>query len=176
MSESGGQSIVSHDVGGISTVKSRCDLKGSIVDACLSDDANRIVLITDLGDAFMVSDNSKWVLNSRDKASVIGLEYGHIERVDKRVEHLEELVFSVLDRLTLMHAFNKEVFTSLIVSKSREMNDQDRSNVKELVQKARQSIDSFSYIAAKKVMKEDYIWESQRLIDELLASKSQKDG
>lgn len=75
-----------------------------------------------------------------------------------------------------MHAFNKEVFTSLIVSKSREMNDQDRSNVKELVQKARQSIDSFSYIAAKKVMKEDYIWESQRLIDELLASKSQKDG
>ena len=83
MSESGGQSIVSHDVGGISTVKSRCDLKGSIVDACLSDDANRIVLITDLGDAFMVSDNSKWVLNSRDKASVIGLEYGHIERVDK---------------------------------------------------------------------------------------------
>lgn len=109
-------------------------------------------------------------------SEVINSSFEDIERVDKRVEHLEELVFSVLDRLTLMHAFNKEVFTSLIVSKSREMNDQDRSNVKELVQKARQSIDSFSYIAAKKVMKEDYIWESQRLIDELLASKSQKDG
>lgn len=109
-------------------------------------------------------------------SEVINSSFEDIERGDKRVEHLEELVFSVLDRLTLMHAFNKEVFTSLIVSKSREMNDQDRSNVKELVQKARQSIDSFSYIAAKKVMKEDYIWESQRLIDELLASKSQKDG
>ena len=109
-------------------------------------------------------------------SEVINSSFEDIERVDKRVEHLEELVFSVRDRLTLMHAFNKEVFTSLIVSKSREMNDQDRSNVKELVQKARQSIDSFSYIAAKKVMKEDYIWESQRLIDELLASKSQKDG
>lgn len=109
-------------------------------------------------------------------SEVINSSFEDIERVDKRVEHLEELVFSVLDRLTLMHAFNKEVFTSLIVSKSMEMNDRDRSNIKELVQKARQSIDSFSYIAAKKVMKEDYIWESQRLIDELLASKSQKDG
>ncbi len=109
-------------------------------------------------------------------SEVINSSFDDIERVDKRVEHLEKLVFSVLDRLTLMHAFNKEVFTSLIVSKSREMNDQDRSKVKELVQKARQSIDSFSYIAAKKVMNEDYIWESQRLIDELLASKSQTDG
>lgn len=109
-------------------------------------------------------------------SEVINSSFDDIERVDERVEHLEKLVFSVLDRLTLMHAFNKEVFTSLIVSKSREMNDQDRSKVKELVQKARQSIDSFSYIAAKKVMNEDYIWESQRLIDELLASKSQTDG
>ena len=109
-------------------------------------------------------------------SEVINSSFDDIERVDKRVEHLEKLVFSVLDRLTLMHAFNKEVFTSLIVSKSREMNDQDRSKVKELVQKARQSIDSFSYIAAKKMMNEDYIWESQRLIDELLASKSQTDG
>lgn len=109
-------------------------------------------------------------------SEVINSSFDDIERVDKRVEHLEELVFSVLDHLTLMHAFNKEVFTSLIVSKAMEMNERDRSNVKELVQKARQSIDSFSYIAAKKVMNEDYIWESQRLIDELLASKSQKDG
>ena len=66
-------------------------------------------------------------------SEVINSSFEDIERVDKRVEHLEELVFSVLDRLTLMHAFNKEVFTSLIVSKSREMNDQDRRTVDRLI-------------------------------------------
>ena len=65
------------------TVKSRCDLKASIVDACLSDDANMMVLMTDLGDVFTTSDCTKWLLNCRDKASVVGLEFGHIERVDK---------------------------------------------------------------------------------------------
>ena len=42
-------------------------------------------------------------------SEVINSSFDDIERVDKRVEHLEELVFSVLDHLTLMQAFNKEV-------------------------------------------------------------------
>ena len=109
-------------------------------------------------------------------SEVINSSFDDIVRIDKRVEHLEELVFEVLDRMTLMHAFNKEVFTALLVRKAKELTEAEKNSAKELVQNARKSIDAFTYAAAKKVMNEDFIWESQRLIDELLAQESQKDG
>ena len=109
-------------------------------------------------------------------SEVINSSFDDIVRIDKRVEHLEELVFEILDRLTLMHAFNKEVFTALLVRKAKELTEAEKNTAKELVQNARKSIDAFTYAAAKKVMNEDFIWESKRLIDELLAQQSQKDG
>ena len=109
-------------------------------------------------------------------SEVINSSFDDIVRIDKRVEHLEELVFEILDRLTLMHAFNKEVFTALLVRKARELTEAEKNSAKELVQNARKSIDAFTYSAAKKVMNEDFIWESKRLIDELIAQQSQKDG
>lgn len=109
-------------------------------------------------------------------SEVINSSFDDIVRIDKRVEHLEELVFEVLDRMTLMHAFNKEVFTALLVRKAKELTEAEKNSAKELIQNARKSIDAFTYAAAKKVMNEDFIWESQRLIDELLAQESQKDG
>ncbi len=109
-------------------------------------------------------------------SKVINSSFDDIVRIDKRVEHLEELVFEILDRLTLMHAFNKEVFTALLVRKARELTEAEKNSAKELVQNARKSIDAFTYSAAKKVMNEDFIWESKRLIDELIAQQSQKDG
>lgn len=108
-------------------------------------------------------------------SEVINSSFDDIVRIDKRVEHLEELVFEILDRLTLMHAFNKEVFTALLVRKAKELTEAEKNTAKELVQNARKSIDAFTYAAAKKVMNEDFIWESKRLIDELLAQQSQKD-
>lgn len=108
-------------------------------------------------------------------SKVINSSFDDIVRIDKRVEHLEELVFEILDRLTLMHAFNKEVFTALLVRKARELTEAEKNSAKELVQNARKSIDAFTYSAAKKVMNEDFIWESKRLIDELIAQQSQKD-
>lgn len=108
-------------------------------------------------------------------SKVINSSFDDIVRIDKRVEHLEELVFEILDRLTLMHAFNKEVFTALLVRKARELTEAEKNSAKELVQNARKSIDAFTYSAAKKVMNEDFIWESKRLIDELIAQESQKD-
>ena len=56
-------------------------------------------------------------------SKVINSSFDDIVRIDKRVEHLEELVFEILDRLTLMHAFNKEVFTALLVRKARELTE-----------------------------------------------------
>ena len=109
-------------------------------------------------------------------SEVINSSFDDIVRIDKRVEHLEELVFEILDRLTLMHAFNKEVFTALLVRKARELTEAEKNSAKELVQNARKSIDAFTYSATKKVMNEDFIWESKRLIDELIAQQSQKDG
>ena len=109
-------------------------------------------------------------------SEVINSSFDDIERVDKRVEHLEELVFSVLDHLTLMLAFNKEVYTTLLVRKARSLSEEEKKETRELLKQARQSLDAFLYAAAKKIMNEDFIWESQRLIDELFASQSQKDG
>ena len=109
-------------------------------------------------------------------SEVINSSFDDIERVDKRVENLEGLVFSVLDHLTLMQAFNKEVFTTLLVRKARSLSEEEKKETRELLKQARQSLDAFLYAAAKKIMNEDFIWESQRLIDELLASQSQKDG
>ena len=109
-------------------------------------------------------------------SEVINSSFDDIERVDKRVEYLEELVFSVLDHLTLMQAFNKEVFTVLLVRKARTLSEEEKKEARALLQDARQSLDAFLYSAAKKIMNEDFIWESQRLIEELTASKSQKDG
>lgn len=109
-------------------------------------------------------------------SEVINSSFDDIERVDKRVEHLEELVFSVLDHLTLMQAFNKEVYTTLLVRKARSLSEEEKKETRELLKQARQSLDAFLYAAAKKIMNEDFIWESQRLIDELLTSQSQKDG
>lgn len=107
-------------------------------------------------------------------SEVINSSFDDIERVDKRVEHLEELVFSVLDHLTLMQAFNKEVYTTLLVRKARSLSEEEKKETRELLKQARQSLDAFLYAAAKKVMNEDFIWESQRLIDELLSSQSHK--
>ena len=109
-------------------------------------------------------------------SEVINSSFDDIERVDKRVEHLEELVFSVLDHLTLMHAFNKEVYTTLLVRKARSLSEEEKKETRDLLKQARQSLDVFLYSAAKKIMNEDFIWESHRLIDELTASKSQKGG
>lgn len=109
-------------------------------------------------------------------SEVINSSFDDIERVDKRVENLEGLVFSVLDHLTLMQAFNKEVYTTLLVRKARSLSEEEEKETRELLKQARQSLDAFLYAAAKKIMNEDFIWESQRLIDELLASQSQKDG
>ncbi len=109
-------------------------------------------------------------------SEVINSSFDDIERVDKRVEHLEELVFSVLDHLTLMQAFNKEVFTALLVRKARTLSEEEKKETRELLKQARQSLDAFLYSAAKKIMNEDFIWESQRLIEELTTTKSQKDG
>ena len=109
-------------------------------------------------------------------SEVINSSFDDIERVDKRVENLEGLVFSVLDHLTLMQAFNKEVYTTLLVRKARSLSEEEKKETRELLKQARQSLDAFLYAAAKKIMNEDFIWESQRLIDELLASQSQKDG
>ena len=107
---------------------------------------------------------------------VINSSFEDIERVDKRVEHLEELVFSVLDHLTLMQAFNKEVYTTLLVRKARSLSDEEKKEARDLLKQARQSLDAFLYSAAKKIMNEDFIWESQRLVDELAAIQSQKNG
>lgn len=109
-------------------------------------------------------------------SEVINSSFDDIERVDKRVENLEGLVLSVLDHLTLMQAFNKEVYTTLLVRKARSLSEEEKKETRELLKQARQSLDAFLYAAAKKIMNEDFIWESQRLIDELLASQSQKDG
>ena len=65
-------------------------------------------------------------------SEVINSSFDDIERVDKRVEHLEELVFSVLDHLTLMQAFNKEVYTTLLVRKARSLSLTDRSTFLQL--------------------------------------------
>ena len=59
-------------------------------------------------------------------SEVINSSFDDIERVDKRVEHLEELVFSVLDHLTLMQAFNKEVYTTLLVRKARSLSEEEK--------------------------------------------------
>ena len=59
-------------------------------------------------------------------SEVINSSFDGIERVDKRVEHLEELVFSVLDHLTLMQAFNKEVYTALLVRKARTLSEEEK--------------------------------------------------
>ena len=107
-------------------------------------------------------------------SEVIKSSFEDIERVDKRVEHLEELVFSVLDHLTLMQAFNKEVYTALLVRKARTLSEEEKKEARVLLKDARQSLDAFLYAAAKKIMNEDFIWESQRLIDELLTSHSHK--
>lgn len=109
-------------------------------------------------------------------SEVINSSFDDIERVDKRVENLEGLVLSVLDHLTLVQAFNKEVYTTLLVRKARSLSEEEKKETRELLKQARQSLDAFLYAAAKKIMNEDFIWESQRLIDELLASQSQKDG
>lgn len=109
-------------------------------------------------------------------SEVINLSFEDIERVDKRVEHLEELVFSVLDHLTLMQAFNKEVYTALLVRKARTLSEEEKKEARALLKEARQSLDAFLYAASKKIMKEDFIWESKRLIDELTSTQSQKDG
>ena len=107
-------------------------------------------------------------------SEVINSSFEDIERVDKRVEHLEELVFSVLDHLTLMQAFNKEVFTALLVRKARTLSEEEKKEARVLLKDARQSLDAFLYAAAKKIMNEDFIWESKRLIDELTSMQSQK--
>lgn len=109
-------------------------------------------------------------------SEVINSAFDDIGRVDKRVEHLEELVFSVLDHLTLMQAFNKEVFTTLLVRKARTLSEEEKKEARELLKEARQSLDAFLYAAVKKIMNEEFIWESKRLIDELTSEKSQKNG
>lgn len=109
-------------------------------------------------------------------SEVINSSFEDIERVDKRVEHLEELVFSVLDHLTLMQAFNKEVYTALLVRKARTLSEEEKKEARALLKEARQSLDTFLYAATKKIMNEDFIWESKRLIDELTSTQSQKDG
>ena len=60
--------------------------------------------------------------------------------------------------------------------KARSLSEEEKKETRELLKQARQSLDAFLYAAAKKIMNEDFIWESQRLIDELFASQSQKDG
>lgn len=107
-------------------------------------------------------------------SEVINSSFDDIERVDKRVEHLEELVFSVLDHLTLMQAFNKEVFTALLVRKARTLSEEEKKEARTLLQEARQTLDAFIYAAAKNIMNEDFIWESKKLVDELTATQSQK--
>ena len=109
-------------------------------------------------------------------SEVINSSFEDIERVDKRVEHLEELVFSVLDHLTLMQAFNKEVYTALLVRKDRTLSEEEKKEARALLKEARQSLDAFLYAASKKIMNEDFIWESKRLIDELTSTQSHKDG
>lgn len=109
-------------------------------------------------------------------SEVINSSFDDIERVDKRVEHLEELVFSVLDHLTLMQAFNKEVYTALLVRKARTLSEEEKKEARALLKEARQSLDAFLYAASKKIMNEDFIWESKRLIYELTSMQSQKDG
>lgn len=107
-------------------------------------------------------------------SEVINSSFDDIERVDKRVEHLEKLMFSVLDHLTLMQAFNKEVYTALLVRKARTLSEEEKKEARELLQESRKSLDAFLYSAAKKIMNEDFIWESKRLIDELTSTQSQK--
>ena len=109
-------------------------------------------------------------------SEVINSSFEDIERVDKQVEHLEELVSSVLDHLTLMQAFNKEVYTALLVRKAKTLSEEEKKEARALLKEARQSLDAFLYAAAKKIMNEDFIWESKRLIDELTSAQSQKDG
>lgn len=107
-------------------------------------------------------------------SGVINSSFDDIERIDKRVEHLEDLVFNVLDRLTLMQAFNKEVFNTLLLRKSVSLTDEEKKHMHEMYKAATKQLDLFTYVAAKKVMNGEYVWESQQMIDELIAGMSQK--
>ena len=64
-------------------VRSRADLKGTIASACMSGDGNLIAMATNLGDVLYVTHTSKFVMKKKKKVPVLGLEYGHIDVLDR---------------------------------------------------------------------------------------------
>ena len=49
----------------------------------MSADGNLIVVATNLGDVLYVTHSSKFVLSGKEKVPVLGLDYGHIDVLDK---------------------------------------------------------------------------------------------
>lgn len=64
-------------------VRRRADLKATIASACMSEDGNLIAMTTNLGDVLYVTHASKFVLSGKEKITVLGLDYGHIDVLDK---------------------------------------------------------------------------------------------
>ena len=72
------------DVGAVERiVRRRADLKATIANACMSEDGNLIAMTTNLGDVLYVTHTSKLVLSGKEKVTVLGLDYGHIDVLNK---------------------------------------------------------------------------------------------
>ena len=64
-------------------MRRRADLKATIASACMSEDGNLIAMTTNLGDVLYVTHASKFLLSGKEKITVLGLDYGHIDVLDK---------------------------------------------------------------------------------------------